>query len=170
MSDAMTDRLQALEDRAEIIQLVSRYGPAVDDHEYDTLGSLYTEDSVFDSVGGPQRGRDAVVAYYRERAGAFGATYHYPHSVEVYLDGPDDAHGVVCAHAELSIDGLTHRVALRYHDTYRREGGAWRFHERNVKLLYVLNQADQATGLSELDRIRWPDRGRATATLGSDLS
>jgi hypothetical protein len=39
-----------------------------------------------------------------------------------------------------------------------------------VKLLYVLNSADLATGLSERDRVRWPGTHRAIATLGSDLA
>lgn len=169
MSDDIADRLQALEDRAEIAQLVARYGPAVDDHAFDDLAQLYTRDAVFDSVGGRIEGRDAVIDYYRERGAAYGASYHYPHSVEIHLDGPDDARGVVCAHAELAVDGETHWVAVRYHDTYRRDEGHWRFHERFVKLLYVLNAADMATGLSEADRVRWPFADRAIATLGSDV-
>ncbi len=170
VSSDITDRIQALEDRAEITQLVAKYGPAVDDHAFDDLAELYTHDAVFDSVGGRIEGRDAVIDYYRERGAVYGASYHYPHSVEIHLGGPDDAHGIVCAHAELSIDGATHWVAVRYHDTYRREGGAWRFHERDVRLLYMLNAADLATGLGEPDRLRWPGAERATATLGSDVA
>ena len=170
MSNDITDRLQALEDRAEITQLVARYGPAVDDHAFDDLAQLYTHDAVFDSVGGRIVGREAVIGYYRERGAVYGASYHYPHSVEIHLDGPGDAHGVVCAHAELSVSGETHWVAVRYHDTYRREEGAWRFHVRDVKLLYVLSSADLATGLGEINRIRWPGTDPVIATLGSDLT
>lgn len=169
MSDDITDRLRALEDRAEIKQLVARYGPAVDDHAFDDLAELYTQDAVFDSVGGRIEGREAVIDYYRERGDVYGASYHYPHSVEIHFDGPDDAHGVVCAHAELSISGESHWVAVRYYDTYRRDGGVWLFHERDAKLLYVLHAADLATGLSERDRVRWPGTDRAIATLGSDV-
>ncbi len=89
--------------------------------------------------------------------------------VEIELDGGDEAHGIVCAHAELSIDGETHLVALRYHDTYRHEDGAWRFYERDVKLLYVLPVSEFGTGLAERDRLRWPGTDRAIATLGSDV-
>jgi uncharacterized protein (TIGR02246 family) len=168
--DELSERIKALEDRDEIARLVARYGPAVDDHDHEALAELYTSDAVFDSVGGRITGRDEVIAYYRARAGDFAATYHYPHSSEVHLDGPDDAHGLVCAHAELAIDGETHVVALRYHDTYRREAGAWRFHERDVKLLYVLPLSELATGLAQRDRIRWPGTPRAEATLGSDVA
>jgi ketosteroid isomerase-like protein len=169
MSEDINKRLQALEDRAEITQLVARYGPAVDDHAYDDLAALYTHDAIFDSVGGRIQGRDAVIDYYRGRGADFSATYHYPHSVEIHLEDANHARGVICAHAELSIDGDSHWVALRYHDTYRRDDGGWRFHERDVKLLYVLNAADLSTGLSEGDRVRWPGTDRAPATLGSDL-
>lgn len=165
----LEERIAALEARDEIARLIARYGPAVDDHDYETLTDLYTTDAVFDSVGGRITGRDRVVDYYRGRADVFGASNHYPHSLEIYLDGPANAHGVVCAHAELAIDGETHIVALRYHDTYRHEDDAWRFHERDVKLLYVLSVADLATGLAEKDRVRWPGAPRAEPPLGSDL-
>ena len=107
--------------------------------------------------------------YYRERGDAYGATYHYPHSQEIYLDGPTDGRGVVCAHAELSIDGETHIVAVRYHDIYRREHAIWRFHTRDVHLLYVLAIDELATGLAQQDRVRWPGKPRAHGALGSDL-
>jgi ketosteroid isomerase-like protein len=169
MDDELKDRIEALEARDEISRLIARYGPAVDDHDFDTLAELYTSDAVFDSPGGRMIGRDRVMDYYRERAGAYGATYHYPHSQEIYLDGPADGRGVICAHAELAIDGDTHIVAVRYHDIYRRELGAWRFHIRDVHLLYVLSVDQLATGLAEADRVRWPGRPRALAALGSDL-
>lgn len=166
---ALQDRIAALEARDEIARLIARYGPAVDDHDYETLASLYTSDGIFDATGGRLKGRDQVMGFYRSRAQDFGATYHYPHSSEVYLDGPTDAHGIVCAHAELSIDGETHMVALRYHDTYRLEDGAWRFYERDVKLLYVLSVSELVSGLAETDRLRWPGTDRTVATLGSDI-
>ena len=169
MDSELAQRIRALEVRDEIARLVARYGPAVDDHDYEALADLYTSDAVFDTVGGRIVGRDGVIDYYRFRAAEFGATYHFPHSIELYLDGPTDAHGVVCAHAELSIDGETHVVALRYEDTYRHEDGACRFHVRHVKLLYVLSVDDLGAGLAQRDRVRWPGRPRADASLGSDL-
>lgn len=169
MDGDLAGRIAALEARDEIDRLIARYGPAVDDHDYDTLASLYTSDGIFDATAGRLHGREQVMDFYRRRAQDFGATYHYPHSSEVHLDGLDDAHGIVCAHAELSIDGETTMVALRYHDTYRREDGAWRFYERDVKLLYVLPMSELATGLAERDRLRWPGTERAIATLGSDI-
>ena len=169
MADDVLKRVQALEDRAEIVQLIARYGPAVDDREFEALGQLYTSDAVFDSAGGRISGRGPVIDYYRSRGDYFGATYHYPNSWEIYLDGPDDAHGIVCAHAELSIEGETHIVALRYHDSYRRDDGAWRFYERDVKLLYVLAEDELPTGLAEPDRIRWPGEDRELSHLGPDV-
>lgn len=173
MSNELAQRVAALEARMEISDLIARYGPAVDDREYETLASLYSSDGVFDTVGGRLTGRAAVIDYYRQRGDAYGATYHYPHSVEIHLDEPTgdefvSASGIVCAHAELSIDGVTHLIALRYHDSYRHEDGAWRFYERVVKLLYVLPASDLTTGLAESDRIRWPGTTWERAALGPD--
>lgn len=174
MNDELLQRVAALEARMEISQLIAQYGPAVDDRDYETLGSLYTADGVFDTVGGRLSGRAAVVDYYRQRGSAYGATYHYPHSIEIHLDEPSSDHraaarGVVCAHAELAIDGVTHLVGLRYHDAYKHEDSAWRFYERVVKLLYVLPASDLTSGLAASDRIRWPGTTWERAALGPDI-
>jgi ketosteroid isomerase-like protein len=169
MSEDLARRVQALEDRWEISELVAQYGRAVDDRDFDTLGEMYTADAVFDSVGEPATGRRSVVDYYRARTAAYGATYHYPHSNEIELVDLDRARGVVCAHAELAVGDESVFVALRYLDDYRREDGRWRFHERVVRLLYVLPLSELTRGFAERRRVRWPGAEPAEPHLGADL-
>ena len=169
MSEDLARRVHALEDRWEISELVAQYGRAVDDRDFDTLGEMYTADAVFDSVGGRATGRRSVIDYYRARTAAYGATYHYPHSNEIELVDPDRARGVVCAHAELAVGDESVFVALRYLDDYRREDGRWRFHERVVRLLYVLPLSELARGFAERRRVRWPGTEPAEPHLGADL-
>jgi ketosteroid isomerase-like protein len=58
---ALTARVRALEDQAEIMQLVAQYGPAVDSGSGDAAAALWTEDGTFDVVGHfEMRGRAAV--------------------------------------------------------------------------------------------------------------
>ncbi len=158
MSDDLARRLDAIEAREAIRDLVTRYGMAVDDRDMATVAELFTEDAVFrhgdDSI--VSHGRQEIVDFYTDRLSAFGASYHYPHSHLIELDGPDSGTGIVCAHAELGIDGRTFQTALRYHDRYRREDGVWRFSERSLAMLYYMDLAELVGGgLSEGDRKRY---------------
>ncbi|WP_370324173.1 nuclear transport factor 2 family protein [Euzebya sp.] len=163
--DDLAGQVRWLVDRAELQDLVAAYAMAVDDRDWDAVGEMYAEDSVFQGSLGPNRGRDAVVAYYRERTEQFGATYHYPHSQVVTFTGPDTASGTVAAHAELAIGDETVVIALRYADAYVREGGRWRFRERTVQQLYAMPLSELPSGLAQPDRKRWPGTDPAPADL-----
>ena len=163
-------RLRRLEDREEIRALVARYGRAVDDRDWDSLVGQYTPDAVFDSAAGRAVGTDEIIAYYQERTAAYVASYHYPHSVEITLIDDDTAAGLVCAHAELTIEGDTIMVALRYHDDYRRVDGTWRFRERKTDLLYVLKLSELPTEFASRMRVRWPGTEAALAEAGADVA
>ncbi len=58
-------------------------------------------------------------------------------------------------------------TALRYHDTYRREGGRWRFADRLLSFLYYVPAAEYAEALASPSRMRvyaepgeadWPEK------------
>jgi ketosteroid isomerase-like protein len=49
--EALAARVRALEDQAEIMQLVAQYGPAVDSGSGEAAAALWTEDGVFDVAG-----------------------------------------------------------------------------------------------------------------------
>ncbi len=60
--DALADRVRALEDLVEIMQVVAQYGPAVDSGSGVGTAALWTHDGVFDAV--PHRrmqGRDDII-------------------------------------------------------------------------------------------------------------
>jgi len=145
-------RLRRVEDRLELGELVSRYGVAVDDRDFDSLKAMYVEESFFNGV----HGRDAIMDFYRERGAAYGPTYHYPNSWHFEFESDDAARGVVSAHAELSLQGKTLWLGIRYLDRYAREGGRWRFKARDTKFRYVLPFEEMATAYGETLRKRWP--------------
>ena len=165
-SSSLEDRLEYLESRIEISDLVSAYGRAVDDRDWSSVGELYCTDATFDAVEGPATGRDAIIAYYEHRTAMFGVTYHYPHSLEVLDIEGVNASGVVCAHAELSIDGKSFWVALRYYDSYKKEGGRWRFAERRVEQLYAMELRELPDQMDSPLRKRWPGTEPALADWG----
>lgn len=159
-------RVRRLEDRFEILELVNRYALAVDDRDWDTIATMYARDSAFDSVLGRIEGRDAVVAYYRDRTSNFGATFHIPHNVSLDFQSETTARGIVAAHAELAIGEQTVLIALRYLDAYVKEEGRWRFLERDVQQLYAVPAAELPTVLATTNRKRWPGTEPAPADWG----
>ncbi|MBF06875.1 MAG: hypothetical protein CL741_06355 [Chloroflexi bacterium] len=165
-SDSLEGRLDYLEARIEIGDLVAAYGRVVDDRDWQSLGALYCKDATFDAVEGPSTGRDRIIEYYEQRTSMFGVTYHYPHSVEVTEVDGDLGSGVVCAHAELAIGGRAFWIALRYFDSYRREDGQWRFAERRVEQLYAMELSELPDGMDSLLRKRWPGTEPAPADWG----
>jgi uncharacterized protein (TIGR02246 family) len=165
VTDDVQQRLARLESRIEIMEMITRYSIAVDDRDLDTVADLFTSDASFSSVGGHPSGREELKAYYAARLERYGATYHYPHSQLVEFLSDDEATGVVLAHAELSIDGATFVVAMRYVDAYRREGGRWRFAQRRLDTIYALPLAELPTGLADELRKRWPGNEAQPAEL-----
>jgi hypothetical protein len=140
MTDAdLALRLRRLEDREEIRTLIARYGQTVDDREIEELGELFTTDGVMRSQDGVMnaRSRAAIVEQFHGRFAVLGPSLHYTHDHIVTLDDkdPDLAHGMILSHAEVWRNGAALIAAIRYFDTYRREGGRWRFAERLLKFL-----------------------------------
>lgn len=168
--DALALRLQHLEDLEEIRRLVARYGRAIDDRDWNTLTELYAPDAVFESAGTRAEGRDRVIDFVKMRTSVYPASYHYPHSHEIDIIDATRAVGLVCAHAELAIEGDTVVVALRYHDDYRRVEGRWRFRERVARLLYVLKAVEYPSGLADPARVRWPGTEPQQAQVGADVT
>ena len=173
MSELLAQRILRLEDRIEIEHLVSRYGRAIDDRDWEVIQSLYSDDSIFDTVSGRILGNSAIRKYYEGRLAMFGPTYHYPHSHEIYFDDSktvsNAATGIVCAHAELAIKGETTWIALRYHDQYQRTESGWKFQERIVKVYYVLPLAELPHRLADKNRNNWPDTIAKAPDIGSHL-
>lgn len=151
-------RLQQLEAKQQLAELVARYGMAIDDRDLDPLMDLFTEDGVFRHDAAIQaKGRPALKEFYAGVLRNYGASLHYPHSQVVDWAGDGRATGVVVAHAELAAAGTAVVVALRYYDSYERgEDGQWRFAERHLRFWYFMRLDELPEHMSERDRKRWP--------------
>lgn len=145
--DALQRRTRRLEDRAELQELVVRYGIALDAHDLEALGGMYALDGSLELKSGwvKGRGRAQVVEYYRQRLVALPRANHFCHGQVIDFDPEDDdrARGFVMSHVELWSEGEPKLAALRYEDEYVRvpdEG--WRFQRRVEAFLYFLPLAD----------------------------
>lgn len=150
-------RLDRLESRHQIAELVGDYARACDDHDIDRLAEIFTEDGCIDSpthllsAQGRQGIRETFFKRYRIR----GPSYHWTHDHRVSFDehDPDLATGLVLGHAETSPGQEVSIAALRYSDVYRREQGVWRFARRTVRFLYYVPVRDYPGVLASQDRI-----------------
>lgn len=141
---SIAERLQQLEDRIAIQDLVAEYCRAIDDRDLEAFLDTYTEDCVLRHKDGAMRidGKAALREYYTNRFLQYGLTFHYPHAHVIIFDGADHAHGWVSGHAEMGLNGEGWLAAFRYTDIYWREEGGWRFAERELAAWYYMKIAD----------------------------
>lgn len=166
MTDDLASRVQRLEDRFAISDLVVQYATLLDDAQWDALGELFTTDGVFGSPHSTTVGRAAVIENFKVKHAPFTWTWHDPHGQTVEFDDDDHARGTVIGYAELGNAEGTIVTSIRYLDDYRREDGRWRFARRTVLSLYGLEEGDRAAGgLRQTERKRWPGRPAGVAEL-----
>jgi uncharacterized protein (TIGR02246 family) len=166
-------RIRRLEDRAEIAELIARYGLVMDDRDMAAMPALFTPDAVVRSLDGVMhaKGRDAIAEQFRGRFKVLGPSNHFSHDRVITFDerDPDRASGLVLSHAEMNRYGEAMLAAIRYHDQYRRHDGAWRFSERVLTFFYYVPAAKYLDALGEgvAKRMRayhnaepadWPER------------
>lgn len=155
--DDLERRLQRLEDRAAIQELLARYAMACDLRDFDALIDTFTDDGIFHSVIGATRGRDELRAYYEDRFSRYGPTFHVPHSLVLEELVDDHARGRVQAHSEIMMDEGLFVSGHVYVDEYERTSdGAWRFSSRECQFLYGIPAADLGTMDWRDRRRRWP--------------
>lgn len=150
-------RLRRLEDRAELAQLIARYGVAVDDRDLGAIAALFTPDGSFRSRDGVMnaQGIAAVLEQFRGRFRALKLSYHFSHDhIFEFGDDPDEATGLITAHAEVWRNGRALIGALRYQDRYRRHQGRWCFADRLLWFLYYLPVTEYASALGDTLRQR----------------
>lgn len=158
-------RLQRVEDRQQLTELISRYCVGVDDADFDNLAKLFLDDSEFNT----HKGHAAIMANYRARTDARGPSYHYAHTHHFDFESDTEATGVVNGHVEVAEQGKTVWIGLRYMDRYSKVGDRWYFKSRQVKFRYVLPFDEMATSFGDEFRKRWPGRPPARAELPDTL-
>ena len=167
---SLVERIERLEVRAELQDLVTRYSMAVDERDLDTVIDLFTPDATFGHPSDPHiEGPEQIRAHYRSRLTGLVYSYHYAHNQLIEWNGGDEATGEVNAHAEMAFPGKLVIAALRYHDTYRRTDGVWRFAARDQSFYYFLPVADLAAGDYTEGRKRWPPGPALEADLPDSL-
>lgn len=135
-------RIRRLEDRAEIGELIARYGLVMDDRDIDGMPQLFTPDVVISSDDGVLDvvGLEGAVKMFCGRFAVLGPSNHVTHDRIITFDetDPDRATGIVLSHAEMNRKGAAMVAAIRYHDTYQRHEGRWKFAARRLSFFYYV--------------------------------
>ncbi len=154
--DDLRRRVDRLEARAEIGELVSAYAIACDDHDMKRLMDLFTDDAVLNTPSGLMHaaGKQAITELFIRTLKIRGPSFHWTHDHFVTPGADaDNATGLVLAHAETSPGNEVSLAAMRYRDAYRREAGRWRFARREIGFLYYVPARDFATALATTTRL-----------------
>lgn len=150
-NNSMATRLQALEDRAAVEELiVSGYSTAIDARDWKALAALFTEDGDFKLLAKqfPPRefkGRAAIEKAFAPSAdmpmpdvsalsgGLPVSMKHVITNPHVRLDGDRATATAYWMEVAIMTDGNTHVAATGYyHDTLKRDGRGWKFKVREV--------------------------------------
>jgi ketosteroid isomerase-like protein len=160
---ALLARIDRLESRFAIAEIVALYCKTCDDRDVPGLRALFTDDAVVRSLDGKMEGVgiEAVMRMYAARFAVLGLSVHWTHDAIVRFDdtNPDRATGEVFCHAEAHRNGETLIGSLRYDDEYRREGGRWKFSRRTLAFCYYVPVTEYAEAMgSPLRQRAYGDR------------
>lgn len=153
----LEERIQKLEDRADIQDLVARYFKVTDDDDAPALADCFTREARFIATGFEGgTGRDGVMAFLKAARSTMQQTVHTPNYVHIDFKGADAAAGTVMAHLEIGIGGTTVYAAVRYLDTYAREDGKWRIATREMGAVHLGSWDLVASSMTNPNNVRWP--------------
>jgi ketosteroid isomerase-like protein len=131
-----------LADRLAIRELVDAYAHCADRRDADGQKSLFTEDTRFvvymqGQGSDPTQeldGREALTPVF-EDLNNYAATTHFNGQSTIALDGDGATGESYCLAHHLFTDAGERKLmvaSLRYHDTFVKLDGAWRFAERKL--------------------------------------
>ena len=155
---SLAARLDRLESKDAIRDIVTAYAIACDEHDMPRLMNLFTVDACFDAPNGSMvaNGKAAIQTLFQKTFKIRGPAYHWTHDVTLEIDSadPNRGTGLVLSHAETTPNGVVSIAAMRYQDDYRRESdGQWRFAKRVISFLYYVPASDYSQGLNHPDRV-----------------
>lgn len=139
--------LRALQDRAEITDVLYRYASTIDRFDHAGLRSVLADD-LWAQYGNaePLSGGDAVAAWIGEATAAVVWQHHLLSVYHVELDG-DRASALVYHTSHQAFEDSPDCAKLlvgRYHNELRREDGGWRISRLVLEILWGEEKTDAA--------------------------
>jgi hypothetical protein len=162
----LEQRVRRLEDRAALDDLVARYFLAADGDDIAGVEACFTPDASFATSGVTDAaGRQDIGAFIAAARGHMGLTLHTPNYALYTFHDDDNAAGLIGAHLEMVIGGVSLYGAVRYQDAYARTGEGWRIARRDMRTVFIAPWGDVGAALLSDRPVRWP----GAAPLQSDF-
>ncbi|MCA0448243.1 MAG: nuclear transport factor 2 family protein [Proteobacteria bacterium] len=153
LQDDLAARLDRLESRDEIRQLISKYSLALDMRDMDAMAGLFAEDV---KVGKDASGRRALRDWLDETMRVqFDGTSHHVGTTIIEFVEKDHAVGVVYSKNEHETGAEWVIMQMMYYDRYERMGGRWYFRRREPLYWYATDLNKPPIGQRKM---RWPGR------------
>ena len=132
---AATDRIQRLEDRAEIEELLVEYGRDLDHRDFAAYARLFATQGTWSGSIGTFTGPAAIQAamekaFRRPSGGVAPSTFHLMTNFSVQVQGDRATASSKWTFFRMSNSTPVPTLAGMYDDTLVREGGRWRFLRR----------------------------------------
>jgi len=139
--DADAGRLQRVEDRQQIEELLAEYGATLDRHDFEAFGRLFTEDAVYGGGRGePTRGRAAIQAALEKSIASNPAhlpapDFHVFFNPSIRIEGDRataQSKGAYAVPDARTPGGAQMMFFSVYDDVLVRRGGRWLFQQRTL--------------------------------------
>ena len=134
---AMQARLQQLEDREQILELMTAYGATLDRRDFAAFGRLFAEDAEYGSGPGTVRGRESIAAQLEQMIGSNPANlpepnFHVFFNPSIHIEGDTARATSLGAYTAPDAAGGGTRMAffVAYEDTLVKQAGRWLFQLR----------------------------------------
>jgi SnoaL-like domain len=146
-------RLDRIESRDEIRQLISKYSLSLDMRDMDAMAGLFVPDV---KVGGGKSGREALRDWLDDtmRRQFDGTSHHVGTTIIEFVD-TDNAVGVVYSKNEHETGAEWVIMQMLYYDRYSRVDGRWYFVRRQPLYWYATDLNKPPVGSRKM---RWPGR------------
>lgn len=156
MSDTQAEilrRLDRIESRDEIRQLISKYSLSLDMRDMDAMAGLFVPDvKVGKGLSGRQALRNWLDDTMRKQ---FDGTSHHVGTTIIEFLSPDEAVGVVYSKNEHETGAEWVIMQMMYYDRYVRIDGRWYFARRQPLYWYATDLNKAPVGSRKM---RWPGR------------
>jgi len=138
--DTSAARLQRLEDREQILELLTAYGATLDRRDFAAFGQLFTEDAECGSgAGTPTRGRAAIQSQLERTitsnpSGLPRPNHHLLFNPSIKVDGDRATAHSLGAYSAPDAAGKTTQMVffVSYDDVLVRRAGRWLFQRRTL--------------------------------------
>jgi len=138
--DTTAARLQRLEDREQILELLNAYGATLDRHDFAAFGQLFAEDAEYSGgPGAPTRGRAAIQAQLEKTITSNPShlpapNHHLFFNPSIQIDGDRATAHSLGAYVAPDAQGKTTQMVffVAYDDQFVRRGGHWLFQRRTI--------------------------------------